>query len=159
MIRVCFVCLGNICRSPTAEGVMAHLVRAAGLEHAVEVASAGTAGYHIGERPDERARTTAQRRGVALPSRAAQFRAADFQRFDYVVAMDHANRDDLLRLARSANDRNRVHLLRRFDPDSSADAEVPDPYYGGPQGFEEVFEICTAACRGLLEHLQREHSL
>lgn len=159
MVHVCFVCLGNICRSPTAEGIMAHLVRAEGLASAIGVASAGTAGYHVGEPPDARAQSVARSRGVHLPSRAAQFSVGDFRRFDYVLAMDRDNRADLLRLAPSAEEKARVHLLRSFDPTAPPHAEVPDPYYGGPDGFVAVFDICEAACRGLLQHIRREHGL
>ncbi len=159
MLRVCFVCLGNICRSPTAEGIFVHLVRQAGLSDHIEIASAGTAAYHVGEPPDRRSQQTARARGVALPSVAAHFTVADFDRFDYVLAMDHNNLADLHRLARNDAERRRVHLLRSFDPSAPVSAEVPDPYYGGARGFDEVFDLCEAACRGLLAHLRREHRL
>lgn len=159
MVHVCFVCLGNICRSPTAEGIFLHLVREAGLHDSITVASAGTAGYHIGEPPDRRAREAARRRGVELPSRAAQFQVRDFSRFEYVLAMDGDNYRDLVRLTGDEEHRSRVHLLRSFDPAAPKGAEVPDPYYGGPQGFDEVFDLCEAACRGLLAHIRREHQL
>jgi len=175
MIRVCFVCLGNICRSPTAEGIMQHLVREAGLSHLIEVDSAGTEAYHLGERADERSRATARRRGVTLESRGRRFDAEDFERFDYVLAMDDENLARLHRRARSDAERAKTVLLRRFDPDAradaradagayasagaEADASVPDPYYGGASGFEDVFDICDRACRGLLEHIRREHGL
>jgi len=154
MIRVCFVCLGNICRSPTAEGIMAALVEEAGLAHAITVESAGTGAYHVGEPPDARAQQTARARGVMLGGRAAHFTARDFERFDYVVAMDASNRADLLDLARDDGQRAKVHLLRSFDPESLPGAGVPDPYYGGPDGFDEVFDICHAGCSGLLAHLR-----
>lgn len=151
--RVCFVCLGNICRSPTAEGVFRHLVAAGGREHAFEIDSAGTAAYHEGERPDRRSIATARARGVELPGRARQFRREDFERFDYVLAMDRDNCGTLLRLAPDERAATKVSLLRRFDPAAPAEAEVPDPYYGGPDGFDRVFEICMAACGGLLAHI------
>lgn len=159
MIRVCFVCLGNICRSPTAEGIMAALVDEAGLAHAIAVDSAGTGAYHVGEPPDARARATARARGVMLGGKAAHFTARDFARFDYVVAMDESNRADLLALARDDGQRAKVHLLRSFDPGSLPEAGVPDPYYGGPDGFDEVFDICLAGCRGLLARLRAGHGL
>lgn len=159
MLRVCFVCLGNICRSPTAEGIFVHLVQQAGLGDAIEIASAGTADYHVGDPPDRRAQQTARARGVALPSTGAHFVARDFGRFDYVLAMDHNNLADLQRLARTDAERQRIHLLRSFDPAAPPSAEVPDPYYGGARGFDEVFDLCEAACRGLLAHLRREHRL
>lgn len=136
---------------------MSAMVRAAGLEHAIGVASAGTADYHVGEPADRRAQQTARSRGVALTSRAAHFTAADFERFDYVIAMDASNREDLLGLAQHDDHRRRVHLLRSFDPASEHGAAVPDPYYGGPDGFEQVFDVCEAGCRGLLAHLRAEH--
>lgn len=156
VVRVCFVCLGNICRSPTAEGVFRHLVREAGLEQRFAVESAGTGAYHVGEPPDRRAAATARERGVALDGSARQFRARDFARFDHVLAMDAENRRELLALAPDAAARAKVSLLRAFDPDAPPDADVPDPYYGGDGGFDTVFDICEAACRGLLARLRAE---
>ncbi len=158
MIRVCFVCLGNICRSPTAEGVMRHLVKEAGLSHLIEVESAGTAGYHTGSPADARSRKAAQRRGIVLDGRAQQFQAADFGRFDYVLAMDGNNFADLEGLA-PPDLLKKLHLLRSFDPASPRGAGVPDPYYGGPEGFDEVLDLCESACAALLERLRREHGL
>lgn len=159
MIRVCFVCLGNICRSPTAEGVMRHLVREAGLDHAIAIESAGTGAYHVGERPDPRSRQEAKRRGVPLESRAQQFVAADFERFDYVLAMDRQNQRDLEALSEDPAHHARLHLLRQFEPGGDRARDVPDPYYGEGDGFVRVFEICEAACRGLLDHLEQTHDL
>jgi protein-tyrosine phosphatase len=158
-IRICFVCLGNICRSPTAEGVMRSLLVRAGLDDKVIVESSGTADYHTGELPDPRSRAAARARGVPLTSRARQFVAADFERLDYVLAMDAENVRNLTRLAPDAAARAKISLLRSFDPASPPDAAVPDPYHGGEHGFEEVLDLCEAACRGLLEHLRREHRL
>jgi protein-tyrosine phosphatase len=155
VIRICFVCLGNICRSPTAEAVMRHLVAGAGLNHEIAVDSAGTGDWHIGEPRDRRSRAVGETRGIPLEGAARQFTARDFDRYQHVLAMDRANREALLRMARNQDDRAKVSLLRAFDPAAPADAEVPDPYFGGPHGFEEVFDICEAACRGLLEHLRR----
>ena len=159
MVRVCFVCLGNICRSPTAEGIFRHLVRQEGLEAAFTIESAGTGDWHVGEAPDRRARETAKRRGFALEGTARAFGRKDFARFDYVVAMDVSNRRNLLRIAPDDDARQKIHLLRSFDPESAADAEVPDPYYGGGDGFEQVFDICEAACRGFLSHLREAGEL
>ncbi len=153
-LRLCFVCLGNICRSPTAEGIMLALVEEAGLRSHVSVDSAGTSAYHVGERADERSRACARARGVDLPSRARRFEASDFERFDYVIAMDAENHSALTELAPHVEARRRIHLLRAFDPEGGADLEVPDPYYGGAGGFERVFDICDASCRGLIEHLR-----
>jgi len=155
MVRVCFVCLGNICRSPTAEGILLQLVTEAGLGEQFMVESAGTAGYHAGEEPDPRSVATARARGVHLPSRARRFERTDFARFDYVLAMDGENQRTLLALASDQAARDKVHLLRSFDPESTEGAGVPDPYYGAGDGFERVFDICTAACRGFLAHLAK----
>lgn len=164
-VRVCFVCLGNICRSPTAEAVMVKLVADAGLAEHIEIDSAGTGAWHVGERPDERATMEAERRGVAMVSRARQFHPGDFYRFDYVLAVDHRNLADLHDQAPEAALRERARLLRSFDPASVAaattatDLEVPDPYYGGADGFANVFDLVDAACRGLLDHIRAEHDL
>lgn len=150
-VRVCFVCLGNICRSPTAEGVFRHLVREAGLDHAYVIESAGTAAHHVGEPPDRRAAATARRRGFELGGQAQRFEARDFARFDHVVAMDRSNRRDLMARAPDEAARAKVSLLRDWDPQSEDGAEVPDPYYGGDEGFERVFDICMAGCQALLD--------
>jgi len=138
---------------------MRHIVRNEGLERAFELDSSGTGDWHVGEPPDGRASQTARARGFELGGRARQFVAKDFDRFDYVVAMDRSNRKNLERMAKSAEAKSKLHLLRDFDPDSPKSAEVPDPYYGGDDGFETVFDIVEAACRGLLAHVRREHGL
>jgi protein-tyrosine phosphatase len=155
-IRICFVCLGNICRSPTAHGVMLRLVAEAGLGAAIEVDSAGTAAYHVGELPDERSRVAAHRRGIELSHRARQFGAADLDRFDLVVAMDGDNLSRLDRLRRLAGGRARppIVLLRSFDPTAAPGAAVPDPWSGGDDGFEQVLDQCERACAGLLAHVR-----
>jgi low molecular weight protein-tyrosine phosphatase len=159
MLRLCFVCLGNICRSPIGEGVMRHLLREAELSEAVEVDSAGTAGYHAGEPPDARACAAGRRFGVEVGGRARQFKSADFERFDLVLAMDRANFDDLTELAPDLAARKKLHLLRSFDQTSASGASVPDPYYGDDEDFDDVVRICLAACAPLLERLRREHEL
>ena len=138
---------------------MQHLINEAGLAGEIEVDSAGTAAYHIGKRADARSRKAAKARGIELPSIARQFAGSGFSRFDYVLAMDQDNYDDLAELCETDSQRQRLALLRSFDSESAAGASVPDPYYGGPEGFTEVFEICEAACRGLLEHIKTEHGL
>jgi protein-tyrosine phosphatase len=158
-IRVCFVCLGNICRSPTAEGVMRRLVVEACLDDRIEIDSAGTAAYHAGEPADERSAATARERGVVLTSIARQFDARDFERFDYVLAMDRENLTALDELATGDGDRDRIALLRHFDAARGDETDVPDPYYGGPRGFDRVFEICESGCIGLLAHIRSEHGL
>ncbi len=159
MLKLCFVCLGNICRSPIGEGVMRHLLKEAGLQSLVEVDSAGTAGYHTGELPDSRARAAGRRAGVEVSGRARQFKSADYARFDYVLAMDESNFENLLAMAPDASARSKLHLLRSFDPASPRGAAVPDPYYGDDSDFDEVLRICQAACAPLLQKLRREHGL
>jgi protein-tyrosine phosphatase len=158
MVSVCFVCLGNICRSPTAEGVFRHLVAKAGLDGAIRIDSAGTAGYHSGDPPDSRSRDAASRRGIVVDGCARQFKAADFSRFDYVLAMDGSNLADLEDL-RPDTAQGTLRLLRSFDPTAPEGASVPDPYYGGASGFDEVLDQCLRACQGLLDHIRREHRL
>jgi protein-tyrosine phosphatase len=152
-IRICFVCLGNICRSPTAKGVMQHLIDRAGVADRIHVDSAGTAGYHIGDRPDRRALAELRRRGVPLDHLGQQFTPKDFRRFDLVLAMDHANARDLRRIAPDDTAADKVRLLREWDPDAGDDLEVPDPYYGGADGFVDVFDMVERSCRALLEEL------
>lgn len=156
MIHVCFVCLGNICRSPTAHGVMEHLVRERGLTKRIAVSSAGTGAWHVGSPPDRRAQETARRRGFALPGTAEHFTTEDFDRFDHVLAMDRSNLGNLRNLARDDADREKIALFRAYDPLATAgDDEVPDPYYGGPEGFELVFDMCERTCAALLDDLLR----
>ena len=155
--RLCFVCLGNICRSPTAEAVMRARVAAAGLGDEVTVESAGTGSWHIGEPSDRRAIGEARRRGIAMDGRAQQFTAGDFARFDLVLAMDRRNAADLRGIAPTREDAAKVRLLREFDPGAPAgDLDVPDPYFGGADGFEDVFDMVERACAGLLQHLRAE---
>lgn len=135
---------------------MRHLLAERGLTDEVEVDSAGTGAWHAGEKPDPRSTETAKGRGVTLGGQARQFRATDFDRFDYVLAMDRKNRSDLLAMASQAGHADKVRLFRSFDPEAPAEADVPDPYYGGSGGFDEVFDICDRACRGLIEHLGLE---
>jgi protein-tyrosine phosphatase len=152
-IRLLFVCLGNICRSPTAEAIMRSRVADAGLEDRIEVDSAGTGGWHRGEPPDDRALAEAARRGMNMTSTARQVHVGDFELFDLVLAMDASNADDLRDLASSPTHRAKVRLLREFDP-TAGDFDVPDPYYSGPDGFADVFDLIDAACQGLLDHVR-----
>jgi len=138
---------------------MRHLLKNAGLAGAVEVDSAGTAGYHSGDPPDARARAAGRRFGVDVGGRARQFKRADFERFDYVLAMDRANFDDLIELTVDESARQKLFLLRSFDPESPEGASVPDPYYGEDEDFDDVVRICLAACTPLLQRLRREHRL
>ena len=138
---------------------MRSLVHRARLHDQIEVESAGLGAYHVGELADRRAREASQARGVTLNSRAQQFTDDDFERFDYVVAMDGENREGLLDLAPGAAAQAKVRLLRSFDPAAPDGAAVPDPYYGGPRGFDKVFNMCEAACQGLLDTIRSEHHL
>lgn len=145
--------MGNICRSPTAHGVMEHLAREAGVEHKLAIDSAGTGAWHVGELPDSRACAAATKRGYALTHRARKFTPADFDRFDLVVAMDRDNFDHLQRIARGRTHVPPIRMLRSFDASAPEGAEVPDPYAGDDDGFEEVLDICERACRGLLDYV------
>jgi protein-tyrosine phosphatase len=151
-VRLLFVCLGNICRSPTAEGVMRSLVEREGLSGQIELDSAGTGSWHVGSRPDARARSAARARGIRLDGRARQVSARDLQEFDLVLAMDRSNLEDLRELAAGPQERDKVRLLREFDPaiTDGRDLDVPDPYYGAGGGFEEVLDLVQSACEGLL---------
>jgi protein-tyrosine phosphatase len=155
-MRLLFVCLGNICRSPTAEGVMRHVLCEEGLEDAVEVDSAGTGAWHVGNGPDERSAAAALRRGIRLDGAARQVAGGDFEAFDLVLAADGSNRRALLELASDDESRAKVRMLREFDPEAGGDLDVPDPYYGGERGFDDVLDIVERSCRGLLDHLRAE---
>ena len=151
--RILFVCLGNICRSPTAEVVLRELVTREAPDLSVEIDSAGIGDWHIGEPPDQRALAAARRRGLDMSRlRARQIASEDFQRFDFILAMDRANLSDLRRRAPTQY-RERVRLFLEFAPDAGVD-EVPDPYYGGEAGFEEVLDLAEQAARGLLSHIR-----
>jgi protein-tyrosine phosphatase len=160
VVRLLFVCMGTICRSPTAEGVMRALLREQGLEDAVEVDSAGTGDWHAGAPPDERATAAASARGIALAGAARIVALRDFDDFDLILAADRGNLRDLRAVAPEGA-RARIHLLREFDPDSNGapDLDVPDPYYGGPDGFEHVLDLVESACRGLLDALRADGRL
>lgn len=152
-MRVLFVCLGNICRSPTAEGVLRRELESAGLAHLVEIDSCGTGDWHIGKGPDPRTVAAAQRRGVDLSElRARQLAAEDFQRFDYILAMDHANLAALHELCPAGCG---AHIGLFLDFAGHTDRPVPDPYYGGEEGFEEVLDLVEAASRGLVDDIAR----
>jgi protein-tyrosine phosphatase len=152
---VLMVCMGNICRSPTAEGVLRHLVGEAGLQDHIHIDSAGTHGYHVGAPPDERSTHHARLRGYDLSElRARQVKPADFARFDLILAMDHDNLA-LLQEDCPAEHRSKLRRLMEFAPAGVGDV-VADPYYGGKQGFETVLDHVEAACQGLLLHIRSE---
>ncbi len=157
-VAVLFVCLGNICRSPTAHGVFESLVAQRGLQGSIEVDSCGTGDWHIGHAPDRRAAVEARRRGYELDHlRARQVVPADFQRFNYIMAMDRMNLAELQAM-RPAVYNGHLGLFLDFAP-SAAVTEVPDPYYGGGDGFARVLDLVEAASEGLLEEITRAHSL
>ena len=152
--RVLFVCLGNICRSPAAEGVFLHLLAQQKLEDRFLVDSAGTGGWHVGRPADPRMRAAAERRGIHLPSRARQLEADDLTSFDHILTMDAANLADVQALAREVGGGSaRIEPLVGYCRQLKA-SEVPDPYYGGPAGFEHVLDLLDDACRGLLDALR-----
>ncbi len=154
-MRILFVCLGNICRSPSAEAVFRAIAAREAPELTLEIDSAGTAGYHIGDPPDPRSQEAARRRGYDMtPLRARIVDGADFERFDLILAMD-TNNLEVLRKRAPAACRERVRLFLEFAPDCGLD-EVPDPYYGGPSGFEQVLDLVEEASRGLLIHLKEK---
>lgn len=154
-IGILFVCMGNICRSPAGEGVFKHLVASRGIKDRFEIDSAGTIGYHAGEKPDDRMTKAAARRGIEIRGRARQFVRRDFDQFDLVIAMDQDNYDDILMLAPGDVAASRVKLLCSFIPGCRV-ADVPDPYYGGPAGFEEVLDLIQEAGGFILEKLLEE---
>jgi protein-tyrosine phosphatase len=155
-IQVLFVCMGNICRSPTAHGVFRSMVEAEGLGDVILIDSAGTHAYHVGNSPDRRAVATAASRGIDLTDlEARQVESEDFERFDYVVAMDQDNFLSLSEICPNEH-MEKVHLFMDFAPQMRT-REVPDPYYGGKAGFERVFDLVDAASRALLADIRRRH--
>jgi protein-tyrosine phosphatase len=150
--RVLFVCLGNICRSPAAEGVFRQLVTAAGLANEIVIDSAGTGAWHAGEPADHRMRHFAEQRGIRLGSIARQVVPSDFEDFDWILAMDSSNLDHLRRLAHPGH-HHKIRKFRDFDPDAPG-ADVPDPYYGDDTGFTDVLDIVTRTSEALLAHLR-----
>jgi protein-tyrosine phosphatase len=154
-VAVLFVCMGNICRSPTAEGVFRHVVAESDLADRILIDSAGTHAYHVGKPPDQRSQSAAERRGYTLENlRARKVEAADFERFDYVIAMDRENQALLTELAEEEH-RDRIRLFLEYS--TGREDEVPDPYYGGAAGFERVLDLVEDASRGLLEALRSRH--
>ena len=151
-----FVCLGNICRSPAAEGIMRQLVRCQGLDGHFEIDSAGTYGGHRGELPDPRMRSAAARRGLSLTHRARKITGEDFDRFDRIIVMDDSNYENVHRLAPSRAAGDKIFRMTDFCRHHPDQTYVPDPYYEGHEGFELVLDLLEDGCKGLLEALQKE---
>lgn len=158
MVKVLFVCLGNICRSPMAEGIFKQMVNEQGLDYICD--SAGTSSYHIGELPDERMRLTAQNHGIELTHRARQLAQDDFDKFHYILAMDQSNYQNILSLKNRVSNQAepKIMLIRDFDP-NKGNRQVPDPYYGNQDDFEEVYQILSRANHQFLEHLLSENKI
>ena len=155
MIRVLFVCMGNICRSPTAEGVFHHKVTQADMHDRIAIDSAGTHAYHVGNPPDPRSQEAARKRNIDLSTqRARRVSPEDFEVFDYIIAMDESNRDDLLAICPSGHE-EKVRLFLEFA--DTEQTEVPDPYYGQGRGFEIVLNLVEDAAEGLLAHIKEKH--
>ena len=153
---VLFVCLGNICRSPLAEGVLLHHLAEADLQDVVAVDSAGTGAWHVGQRPDPRSLEVANRHGIELPGHARRVQESDFREFDHVYAMDRSNLHELERLAGRAGGSAVLELFREHDPEATTDLDVPDPYYGGDGGFDRVFDMVDRTCRVIAARLAEE---
>ena len=154
MVRILFVCLGNICRSPTAEGVFRKRVTEAGLAGRIEIDSAGTHAYHVGAPPDARAQQAARQRGIDLSGlRGRQATARDIEQFDYVLAMDRENHENLLDICPDGFE-HKIRLFMEFAPTRS-EKEVPDPYFGGPAGFDRVLDMIEDAAAGLLGDIRK----
>ncbi len=157
-VKILFVCLGNICRSPLAENIFRRQVRAARLEEYFEIDSAGTGNWHVGEPPDQRMTQTARGRGLALEGAARQFAARDLSHYDHVFVMDKNNLHDVLYFDQEERHNGKVRLFREFDPKPD-DFQVPDPYYGGTEGFENVYDIVERTSKRLLDRLIEEYDL
>lgn len=153
-VSVMFVCLGNICRSPAGEGILKDLAEKKECSEILHVESCGTGGWHVGSKPDPRMRETAGRRGINLNSTAQKFRGAFFEEFDYILAADDHILEELQSFARDEESREKLYLINDFSK-TFRGQDVPDPYYGGDQGFEKVFDMLEEACAGLLAEILR----
>lgn len=158
-IRILFVCLGNICRSPAAEGIMKQKIKDNDLEDIIEVDSAGTSGWHQGELPDERMRLHGEKRGYDFSSRSRKFDASDFSKFDYIIVMDDSNFENVKKMARSSEQKDKIHLMTDFSVEYAHHDYVPDPYYGGSSGFELVMDLLEDATEGLLQVVRKKYGL
>ena len=153
--KLLFVCLGNICRSPSAENIMNHLIKEQALDSQIICDSAGTSAYHIGSAPDRRMNSAAQKRGLELVGTARKFRTVDFDKFDLILAMDRSNYQDIIYLDRVDKYRDKVQMICNFATQHQ-DREVPDPYYGGQDGFNYVIDLLFDCCSGLLDYVVKE---
>ncbi len=158
MISILFVCMGNICRSPSGEAVMNALIKKYNLENQIKCDSAGTIAYHTGEPADARMQKHAAKRGYNLTSIARQIKYSDFEKFDYIIAMDKSNYSDLLHLDSEEKYGNKIFMMMQF-ANKFTEEEVPDPYYGGEQGFEYVLDLLEDACSGLLKFVVKKNNL
>ena len=152
--KICFVCLGNICRSPTAEGIFQHLVNQRGLQSYFYIDSAGTSAYHIGEPANSKSQWVANQQGVKLHSKARRFEPADLEEFDLILAMDSENYSNIIRLDKNGSYAEKIKMMRDFEPKPDS-RDVPDPYYGGMDGFQNVFDVIMRSCEGLLDELEK----
>lgn len=153
-MKVLFVCLGNICRSPLAEAIFKHKLNGSPLKGRIEADSCGTAGYHIGELPDHRTRANAKKNGVPMDHRGRQLVPSDLEDFDYILAMDKSNLQNIMRLENADRFHHKIHLMRSFDPEPGE--EVPDPYYGGEEGFQQVFEILDRSITHFINDINKK---
>ncbi|MGB3465834.1 MAG: low molecular weight protein-tyrosine-phosphatase [Cyclobacteriaceae bacterium] len=155
MIKVLFVCLGNICRSPLAEAIFDHQIKEQGLENSFSSDSCGTGGYHIGADPDHRSQLVAKQHGVSMKHAARKFQKSDYEAFDYIIPMDQQNYEDIVSATGHAHDG--LMLMRKFDPDAENSEDVPDPYFGGQDGFEEVYQMLDRSNVSFISFLRKQH--
>jgi protein-tyrosine phosphatase len=149
------VCLGNICRSPLAEGVLKNIVNHNGHSHLFHIDSAGTANYHVGDFPDHRSRQVAINHGFSLNHKGRQFTREDFKNFDHILVMDESNLENVLKLARTEDEQDKVHLITKYDPRPNRSLIVPDPYYGDIDEFNNVYEQLVICCEGFIDSLKK----
>ncbi len=155
-VKVLFVCLGNICRSPLAEALFKNKVIKRGLENRIEMDSCGTSNYHIGDWPDERTIENALQNGISIDHRGRQLSERDLEHYDFILTMDRSNFSNTLHLVSHENQKNKIIMMRAFDPQAPQE-DVPDPYYGGVKGFQEVFNILDRSTENFLKHLEENH--
>lgn len=158
-IKILFVCLGNICRSPAAEGIMIYKIKKHDLQDIIEVDSAGTSGWHQGELPDARMRAHGEKRGYDFSSRSRKIESSDLQTFDYIIVMDDSNYSNVKMLAQTEEEVKKIHLMTNFSVQYAHHDHIPDPYYGGSSGFELVLDLLEDACEGLIQTIRKEHGL